>query len=211
VKREWIYLALGDSLTVGYGAPSGKGFADQFRDMMEITTGRKVRLINMARNGATSADILGCLQSDKDAAQLVGKANMITITAGGNDLLHAAKEFLHGRQPQFLKSALKECSRNLQVMLSTMDEYRGDSRNRRKLRIRLVGLYNPFPDVPEAVFWVERFNKMFHELENDHLKVVDIYRQFAGREEELLSDDYVHPNSEGYKVMAAEANKLGYR
>ena len=78
---EKIYLALGDSITTGYGlAASEKGFAKL------IAEKNGYKLVNRAVNGATTADVLALLEQ-QSVLNTVAKADLITLTCGGNDLM----------------------------------------------------------------------------------------------------------------------------
>ena len=76
-----VYLALGDSISTGYGLAEGeKGFADIVAEEMGYT------LINRAINGNTSVGILAQMKDPLVLAD-VKQADVITITCGGNDLM----------------------------------------------------------------------------------------------------------------------------
>lgn len=76
-----VYLALGDSISTGYGLAEGEmGFADIVAKEMGYT------LINRAINGNTSVGILAQM-ADPAVLADVQKADVITITCGGNDLM----------------------------------------------------------------------------------------------------------------------------
>ncbi len=76
------YVALGDSISTGYGLAdkTAQGFTYLLADALDY------ELTNLAVDGNTAAGILAQLQeqSVKDA---VAGADLITITAGGNDLM----------------------------------------------------------------------------------------------------------------------------
>ena len=78
-----VYLALGDSITSGYGLDEGTGtpFADQVAD--KLGYGEPV---NAAADGDTSGMLLAKLQNNTIN---VSNADLITITIGGNDLMNA--------------------------------------------------------------------------------------------------------------------------
>lgn len=75
------YVALGDSISTGYGVSSS--FVQQ------IAENHSYDLTNKATDGATSADVLA-------AAQTVSGADLITITVGGNDMMNALYAYLAG-------------------------------------------------------------------------------------------------------------------
>ena len=82
------YVALGDSITTGYGlAENETGFAKQVADSNGYT------LTNLAQDGATSTDLLEVVKSEANADTLKN-ADLITITIGGNDLMNALYAYL---------------------------------------------------------------------------------------------------------------------
>ena len=83
-----VYLALGDSISAGYGLNEGE------KNFPEIVAGKKgYTLINHAVNGNTSTDIMEQMR-DSTVLNDVMKADVITITCGGNDLLHSLYEYV---------------------------------------------------------------------------------------------------------------------
>lgn len=82
------YVALGDSITTGYGLGGEQSFA-------EIVAAEKGYTLNdtLATDGATSGDLLDVVQDTKNAA-ILANADLITITIGGNDLMNALYEYL---------------------------------------------------------------------------------------------------------------------
>ena len=82
------YVALGDSITTGYGlAEKEAGFARQVADSNGYT------LTNLAQDGATSTDLLEVVTSEANADTLKN-ADLITVTIGGNDLMNALYAYL---------------------------------------------------------------------------------------------------------------------
>ena len=82
------YVALGDSITTGYGlAEKEAGFARQVADSNGYT------LTNLAKDGATSTDLLEVVKSEANADTLKN-ADLITVTIGGNDLMDALYAYL---------------------------------------------------------------------------------------------------------------------
>ena len=82
------YVALGDSITTGYGlAENETGFAKQVADSNGYT------LTNLAQDGATSSMLLTSL-SDSEVSSAIASADLITVTIGGNDLMDALYAYL---------------------------------------------------------------------------------------------------------------------
>lgn len=79
--EEKIYLALGDSITTGYGLTNSR---EGFANLLAEKNG--YMLVNRAVNGATTADVLALLDQQR-ILNTVAKADLITLTCGGNDLM----------------------------------------------------------------------------------------------------------------------------
>ena len=83
------YVALGDSITTGYGLTGAEN--DSFAALVANENGYE--LTNLAQDGATSGDLLEVVQ-DEENADILQNADLITITIGGNDLMGALYQFL---------------------------------------------------------------------------------------------------------------------
>ena len=81
------YVALGDSITTGYGLDEAQSFAEQIAEQEGYT------LTNLAKDGATSSMLLTSL-SDSEVSSAIASADLITITIGGNDLMNALYAYL---------------------------------------------------------------------------------------------------------------------
>ena len=74
-------LALGDSITTGYALANAE--AERFTALL----GNDYAVTNKAVNGNTVAGVAAQLRSGSIPAQTVAAADVITITAGGNDIM----------------------------------------------------------------------------------------------------------------------------
>ncbi len=82
------YVALGDSITTGYGLDEAQSFAEQIAEQEGYTLNG-----SLASDGATSTDLLEVVRSEANADTLKN-ADLITITIGGNDLMDALYAYL---------------------------------------------------------------------------------------------------------------------
>lgn len=202
------YTAIGDSLTAGYGAPSDYSFPARYRALAEQAIGKKVVLHNYGKIGATAGEILIKIRQEADVRSYLQKADIISVTAGGNDLIQAAKSYYNDRDTAILKAALVQYAGHMRQLMKELKKLKMN-KNRPYL-IRLIGIYNPLPEFSETVFWIKRFNSHLYRLEKDHIRAVDVYEAFEGRGDDLLSDDRFHPNADGYRLIAEQTHKLGY-
>lgn len=200
------YLAFGDSLTVGFGAPDGRGFVYSFKMKVEQWLNVPVQLIQAGTNGATTSELLQTLESDPQIQKDIQEADIITITAGGNDLIQAAIPFFYQNDPAFLKSALQTYESNYKEIMVQIETLRQGIDT--PYLIALVGLYNPLPQVPESAYWVQRFNLFLRKLEQPHIHIVQVYDAFVGQDTRYLSEDAIHPNEDGYDELARQVESV---
>ncbi|WP_245864190.1 GDSL-type esterase/lipase family protein [Paenibacillus donghaensis] len=205
-----LYVAIGDSLTTGFGALPGNGFVPVYRRMAAGRLRREVISNNLGVNGLTTAGLKQRLQGYPMYRQAIGNAEIITLSIGGNDLIRAARASSGqpGNATALLQQALQECKRNFAEIMAMLNHWKGAGRS--PYIIRVVGLYNPYPQVEAATDWVRQFNRYASQCSSRDCGFASIYNEFAGNERGLLSIDHVHPNGRGYRVIADKLNGLGY-
>ncbi|MBM7645082.1 lysophospholipase L1-like esterase [Scopulibacillus daqui] len=202
------YVALGDSLTVGVGAGIfNPGFVNIYRTMAESALSKPVLFKIYAKTGATSKQILNSL-SFPEIASHIRHSEIITLTAGGNDLIQAGKDFLANRNENRLEESLRHASANISEIIHTINQIHIAND---PFILRIFNVYNPFPNIKFIDHWLQAFNAHLQNFSKyPHVKIADIYTAFSGRQKFLLSLDHIHPNILGYQVMAETANQLGY-
>ncbi|RBW67863.1 GDSL-type esterase/lipase family protein [Bacillus taeanensis] len=203
------YTAIGDSLSVGVGASLfSPGFVERYLHLAENKLQKQIDVMKFAETGATTEDVLKSLDLPF-VEEEIKNSEMITITAGGNDLIDVAEKFLETKDEQVLLQALTNCRKNMSSILKKIHQLKSQSAD--LYFIRLVNLYNPFPDRKEAVKWVRAFNKHLESFSRlKGVSVAKIDQAFQGNEERFLSFDGVHPNDFGYDKIAEVLNELGY-
>lgn len=82
------YVALGDSISSGYGLEE-----DTLSFAQRVAQDNGLELTNLAQDGETATSLLDKLQTDHVSAA-VAQADIITITVGGNDLMNALYAYL---------------------------------------------------------------------------------------------------------------------
>ncbi|MEK8127340.1 GDSL-type esterase/lipase family protein [Paenibacillus filicis] len=86
-KSQIRIVAWGDSLTAGTGDLTGKGYVRGVRDRLEKQLDKPVFVYNnFAIPGYRTSDLLKDWEAKADIAKSMGEADLILLTAGGNDL-----------------------------------------------------------------------------------------------------------------------------
>jgi lysophospholipase L1-like esterase len=201
--NDTLYLAMGDSLTAGYGAvPMTGGYAFLLYEEGAFDAMTNTIFANSAMPGATSAQVLA--YQVPMAVQSGFAPHVITMTVGGNDLF----TILAGANPY---DVLGDYQVNLTLILT------GLCTGLPGTRITVGNLYaiHNFPIPVEPV--VQAFNQVVAGVAayanatacNGRVKVADVYSAFSGSQEGLLlinrngaSFDQAHPSNAGYRVMA---------
>lgn len=194
-------VALGDSLTRGAGDTAG-GYPERVAKAMR-TAGSTVDVENLGVDGAETKDLLKKLE-DPAVGRPVREAGLILISAGGNDLSHSLRgaSFGGGAEGDDPTSPARQAaSSNLRSILSLVRKANGSA------PIRLLGLYNPFPEGFDPFLAKKTLLAWNVALEEASFSVpgavvVPTADLFAERPDRL-SPDRFHPGPAGYDEIAA--------
>ena len=127
VKIPAVYIALGDSLAAGQTPDSqiDSGYADLIAQ--ELGRNQPVALFSkdLAFPGFTTADVLERVNED-EAQELLASANIITLSAGANDLLRLVQANPGDGSLQFQRIqsdfALNKARKNIAAILEALNE-----------------------------------------------------------------------------------------
>lgn len=196
-----IYLALGDSITAGYGVESPFSFPSLYAAFLRRHD-PDLHVLNCGVNGLTTGGLLNLLQTNQNLRYSVTQASLITLTIGSNDLLH-----LIGNPNQIMGTSLEHTLRTMGQNLALIGDVLRQLNP--KATIKVATLYNPLPAGPYAQYFgqaqgvLDKANAMIVTWAKRYgAGPVYIEREFRGKERLLIGQDYVHPNAAGYQVMA---------
>jgi lysophospholipase L1-like esterase len=194
-------VALGDSLTRGTGdAAGGGGYPERVAAALR-KAGLTVSVDNLGVDGAETGDLLRRME-DAGVAQRVAAADLILVSIGGNDLSHSLRSVVPGETgADPTAAALTGASLNLQRILSLLRKANPSA------PIRLVGLYNPFPESFDRRMAKETLLKWNVALEEASfaaggVTVVPTADLFDERPDRLSADRF-HPGPSGYGEIAS--------
>jgi lysophospholipase L1-like esterase len=194
------YLAIGDSISAGYGAmPVTQGFVYDLYQSGAFDDITNMLFCNMAVPGATSQDVL---QYQVPQARLfladTGQPyrKVITLTVGGNDML----QVLGGGNPATI---LQSFGTNLGAILAALKtQFPG-------AEILVSNYYDPKLPVPDERTLVMTLNQVIATAAAaTGVTLVDIFSAFDGRSGLLLiekkgsAETQIHPTNAGYRAIA---------
>ena len=225
-----LYLALGDSLSEGAGASDPR--ATGFVPLVHQSLGDGHALLNLGHSGDTSDDLHLHGHLDDAVAEITRRngddiadndVTLVTLEIGGNDLLRLYFSLvLTGRCPDVETSINDpECTEPLREAFDDFEPNLADALDALQeadpsLRILLLTLFNPLPEdsatapigdlalegMPDTPF-EEGLNDIVRRQAEQHaVTLAEIYAPFQGRSGELISGDQIHPNDDGYRVIA---------
>lgn len=175
-ENQPLILALGDSLTAGYGLPEGEGLVPQLEAALEAA-GRPAQVENAGVSGDTTAG--GRARLDWALGGLPRQPDLVILALGANDALRGI--------------APDEAKANLDAIL--------DMLGRKGLPVLLVGMRAPTnwgPDYRTA------FDAIYPALARAHDVPLDPFiLEGVALEPSLVQPDGLHPNAAGVKKMAA--------
>ena len=169
---QTVIVALGDSLTEGYGVDKDEAFPSLLENKL-IAKGYSVKIINAGISGSTSASAPSRIKW-----YLRSKPDIIILSLGGND-------GLRGLSTKFMKKNLGEAieiaqSAGVKILLSGM---------------QIPGNYGLiYTESFRKVFYelAEKYN----------IKMIPFLLENVGGVAALNLPDGIHPNSEGHKIIA---------
>ncbi|WP_271000366.1 SGNH/GDSL hydrolase family protein [Listeria seeligeri] len=209
-------VAMGDSLTEGVGdEDKNGGYVGIIPDELEEeSTVPSVKTSNYGVSGNKITQLEKRLKTNKTFQQDVKNANVITITIGGNDVMAILQSRLLEVDVADFTKANKKFQHELENLLTDIRSYNKDA------AVFLMGIYNPyttyFSDIKEFDEVIINWNKASEKTvqKYDNVYFVPIAKVLENRDKSnkdkpnpLLSDDYFHPNHQGYEKISTELDK----
>ena len=219
-KKVVTYVAIGDSLTKGVGDSTNQGgFVPLLAQSLTNETNLEFKAINYGVSGNTSSQILSRIREKKEIRKDLKRAQLLTITVGGNDLRKAILEDTSNLDLDRFEKASKAYEKNLKQIIELARKDNPD------LPVYVVGIYNPlylnFPDLTELQTLVDQWNQRTEETLSAYQGVYFVpindllYKGIDGKSgvteselgketvtnDALYDEDSFHPNNTGYEIM----------
>ncbi|MDE3315128.1 SGNH/GDSL hydrolase family protein [Lacticaseibacillus zeae] len=221
--------AVGDSLTYGVGdATNNGGYVGLTKSDLEATGQYQVTTKNYGVSGDTSTQILNRINKQAKIRTDLKRANIITVTAGGNDLMHVLQKHFLTLSEKQITAGSAAFQKRLTTLLTTIRKENPSA------PIYVFGIYNPFyvyfPKMTamtnSVTAWNQATQKTLQQFK--HVYYVDIDSVLssgdtaankASAKEALkeatsgegnpliFSQDHFHPNNAGYAQMTKQLMK----
>ena len=177
---ETTIVALGDSLTAGYGLPEGDGLVPQLQNWL-TTQGSDIKVINAGVSGDTTAGGLSRLDWS-----LTPETDALIVTLGGNDLLR-------GLPPSEVRDNLDAIvrtatERGLPVLLVPME---APANMGADYKMQFDGVYREI-----ATRYGAQITRPFFRMMVPQADTLDELRP-------LMQPDGIHPNKDGVERIVA--------
>ena len=202
------YVAIGDSLAAGQtpNRSIDSGYSDLIAQ--ELTRNQPLAFYSkdLAFPGFTTSDVLESIESD-EAKELLSQANIITVSAGANDLLrlvqaNAAEGALSFEEIQ-ADYAFNAARENVETILAELEELAPSA------DIYVMGYYFAYPHARDSqkqgtAGQLQQLNAILkQEAQQAGATFVDVADRFGEDAVELVPNSGdVHPNVGGYQEMA---------
>lgn len=219
--KQLNYVAIGDSLTEGIGDSTNQGgFVPLLSQSLTQSYDYKVSYKNYGIAGNTSQQILTRMKKQKTIQQNLSKADVMTLTVGGNDVMAVIRKKLTNLTVSSFKKPESTYQKKLRQIIDLA------RRDQPDLPIYILGIYNPFylnfPDMTEMQDIINNWNDATQTVTKEYKRVYFVpindllYRGVDGQEgivqtsgdqttvvnDALFTGDHFHPNNTGYQIMS---------
>lgn len=224
--KQLKLTAVGDSLTYGVGdATNNGGFVGLTQADLEATGQYQVTTKNYGVSGNTSTQILSRINKQAKIRTDLKQANIITVTAGGNDLMHVLQQHFLSLSEKEITAGSTAFQKHLTTLLTTIRKENATA------PIYVFGIYNPFyvyfPKMTAMTNSVSAWNQATQKTLQgfQHVYYIDIDKVLSNVETVankasakealkeatsgdgnplIFSQDHFHPNNAGYAQMTKQ-------
>ncbi|WP_456273531.1 SGNH/GDSL hydrolase family protein [Bacillus sp. AK031] len=200
-KKDLKIVSIGDSLTQGVGDETESGGYVGILNHTFQDSNLKISIENFGKRGNRTDQLLKRLDNS-DIASSVKQADVVLITIGANDIMKIVKNNFTDLKLETFQQEREGYIERLRTILYKINELNPDT------KVYLIGFYNPFEgyfgDIKELGMIMDNWNdagkSVTEEFDNvDYIPIADV---FQDTKLQLLAEDYFHPNTSGYKLMA---------
>lgn len=188
VPIQKTILALGDSLTAGYGLPEGDSYPSQLEKKLK-EKGYNYHVQNAWVSGDTSAELLSRMDWLLDSSGSTRSGNtsefqLAILCIGGNDA--------------FQWKSADDIEKNIRVIIEKLQA--------KKIPILFAGMKAPLNLGGE---YGKQYEAIFPRLAKEYnLVFMDFFLDGVALNAKLNQDDRIHPTREGYAIVVENLMKI---
>ncbi|MUK87400.1 LPXTG cell wall anchor domain-containing protein [Ornithinibacillus sp. L9] len=211
-EKNLYYVALGDSLAAGtdYNNQLGNGYPDYITESLNEYTDFDVNLNNMGVPGYRTDQVLEQISDPEVLAELAA-ADIITLSAGANDVLQAVNikevDFSDPEQVaeviQIATEKMEQVAANISTTIATIKQVNPD------VLVYVMGYYNALPYMDEGaqayiLTLIDGLNSgIAGGAQAMGATFVPTFDAFDGKYEDYLpNEENIHPNEAGYRALS---------
>ncbi|EDL64513.1 SGNH/GDSL hydrolase family protein [Bacillus sp. SG-1] len=200
-NKDLKIVSIGDSLTQGVGDETKSGGYVGILNHTFEDNQLKISLENYGKRGNRTDQLLKRLE-DKEIARSIKEADIVLITIGANDIMKIVKSNFIDLKVETFEREQQGYTDRLRAIFDKINDLNPDT------KIYLIGFYNPFEgyfgDIKELEVIMRGWNEAGKTVteEYDNVNYIPTSDLFEGSNLELLAEDYFHPNTSGYKLIA---------
>lgn len=196
-KKPTVKLVgVGDSLTHGVGGPNDfGGYVTMIKKQLEKKEKVKVRTKNYGKTGDRSDQITKRIATQKKLQKDLAKADVITLTVGGNDLMQVMQNNAEAMAKNKLSQVMPKAQKKYQKKLANLFE--SIRRYNQNAPIFIISIYNPFYVYFPQLTQMQKYTLIWNKLakaqaeEDSNAYYVDIcdrlsYGQYDGKSKQKL-------------------------
>ncbi|WP_409253820.1 SGNH/GDSL hydrolase family protein [Bacillus sp. SCS-153A] len=200
-NQDLKIVSIGDSLTQGVGDETKNGGYVGILNHTFEDNQVKVSLDNYGKRGNRTDQLLKRLD-DKEIAGSIKEADLVLITIGANDIMKIVKSNFIDLKVETFDKEKQAYTDRLRAIFDKINEMNPDT------KVYLIGFYNPFKgyfgDIKELDVIMNSWNKAGESIteEYENVNYIPTADLFESSTLDLLAEDYFHPNTSGYKLIA---------
>jgi len=200
-KKDLKIVSVGDSLTQGVGDETENGGYVGILNHTFEDNNLKINIENYGKRGNRTDQLLKRLENE-EISDSIKKADIVLLTIGANDIMKIVRNNFTNLNIQLFNQEKANYIERLRAIFDKINELNPEA------QIYLIGFYNPFDrylgDIVELEMIINDWNTagqlVTDEYENaTYIPIADLFRH---SNVDLLADDYFHPNTSGYKLIA---------
>ncbi|MBM7586994.1 lysophospholipase L1-like esterase [Bacillus pakistanensis] len=197
-KKVKEVIALGDSLTYGYGDASHEGYTGKLEEKLNHKYRNRIYDIqNYGIIGQESSQVMQQLIKPSLSEEL-NEADYFILFIGTNDLINSNGGDLAPIYHNKIMKSKKEYLENLEAIIDNLESSNYDA------PILLLGLYNPYPQGEKIEQYIDNWNQSIKKMaiKNSRIVYIPMNDVFKGKDKKEYFYDSLHPNRKGYELIS---------